>query len=311
MSAPITTAFDTYVSRYPLLANLTYKGASEDEIYKSFVDIKDSSWSPIPDGVETHSVAGLGPMQERGETTPFAYDTPGPAGTKKSYYSNYALAVYFTENLIMDAQYGVIEKVVQDLGRAYNLARNLQVAGLYDDAFTGSDYTGPDGQPLLSANHTSYMGGGARTNILSTAATLGYTSAQALLTVMRRQKDERGYPKAPIMNNSSIDVLIPPELQFEAAKIFDTGSAYDPDSNKNAINVLKFNSWRVIPNNYMTSTANWFFASPDEKGIRLVDKQALVTDSFQDEYQKGMQYDVRARWVIHPEMWENIYGSNG
>lgn len=313
MTTPITTGVDTYASRYPLLAEMTYKGASSDTIYESFVTLKDSSWSPIPDGVETHSMGGLGPMQKRGETTPFSYDTPGPAGTKKSYYSNYALAVYFTENLIQDALYNLIDSVAEDLGRSYNLARNIQTGAIYDDAFTGSILTGPDGQPLLSNSHTTFLASSStlRTNILPVAAPLSYTAAQGLLTVMRRQTDERGYPKPALMNNGSIDVGIAPEAQFEAAKIFDTGSAYDPDSNKNAINVLKSNSWRVIPNPYFTSTKNWFFMTPNERDIVLVDKQPLVTDSFQDEYMKGMQYDVRARWVHHPRSWENTYGSNG
>lgn len=311
MSTPITTAFDTYVSRYPLLANLTYKEADSDETYKGLVDLKDSSWSPVPDGVETHAVAGLGPMAERSETGAFEFDTPGPAGTKKSYYSNYAKAVYFTENLIMDAQYGIIEKVVASLGKSYNLARNLQVAALYDDAFTGSLYTGPDGKALCATDHTSYMGGSARANELAVSAALSYTSVQDLVTIMRKQKDERGYANPAVNSNDTIDVIIPADLEFDADTIFDKGSAYNPTNANNDINVLHKYRWNLKVNNHFTSTTNWFLANPNEKGIRLVDKQALTTDSFQDERQKGMQYDVRARWVIHPEMWEKIYGSFG
>ena len=310
MSNPITTSFDAYVAKYPFLANLTYKQAESDESYKALVDLKGSDYSPIPDGVETHSVAGLGPMVERGETTPFAVDTPGPAGTKKSYYSNYALRVKFTENLIMDAQYGIIEKVVASLGKGYNLARNLEVAALYDDAFTGSLYTGPDGKALLADDHTSYMGGSDRTNILATPAALAYASVQDLVTVMRRQKDERGYANPAIRNNQTIDVIIPPELEFDADTIFDKGSAYNPTNANNDINVLHKFRWNLIVNNHFTSTTNWFLANPDEKGIRLVDRQALVASTNPDEDDYGVKYDVRARWVIHPEMWENIYGSH-
>lgn len=311
MSTPITTGFDAYASRYPFLANLTMKSSKSDEVYKSYVDLKGSDYSPVPDSVKTHAIGGLGPMQKRGETTAFAYDTPGPAGTKESVYSNYALRVLFTENLIEDAQYGIIEKVVADLGVAYSRARNLEVAALYDDAFTGSLYTGPDGKAICASDHTSYMGGAVRSNILSVAAPIGYTSAQALRIVAQRQKDERGYPMPALNPGTGIDVLIAPEAMDEAMKIFDVGSAYDPDSNKNAINVLRNNNWNIRVNHWLTSTANWFLADPGEKGIRLVDRQALITSSFPDEYQKGMNYDVRARWVIHPEMWEHIYGSNG
>lgn len=310
-TAPITTSFDTYVSRYPFLANLTYKGSEEDDTYKSFVDMKGSDYSPIPDGVETHAVYGLDAMVKRQQTAPFTFDAPGPAGTKKSYYSNYALGVIFTENLIMDGQYGIIEKVVADLGRSYPLTRNLEVAGLYDDFFTGSLFTGPDGVALGSASHLTYGAGAVRSNILSVAAPLSYESAQALITKMRRQRGERGRAKPAIRGNQAIKVGLPPEMEFAADKIFDAGSAYEPTSNNNAINVLKKFRWQLHINHFFTSTVNWFFISPQETGIRMVDRQPLTPDDQPDVNTKGRRYDVRARWVIHPEMWEMIYGSNG
>ena len=307
----ITTGTDVYASRYPFLANLTYKAADNDQTYKLIVDERDSSWSPIPDGVETHAVGGLGPVQKRGETTAFAYDTPGPAGTKKTTYVNYALRVKFTENLIMDAQYGLIEKVVTDLGDGWNKMLNLEAAARYDDAFTGSLMTGPDGKALLADDHTSFMGGPDRRNILSTPAAFGYQSMQDLIVVANEQTDERGYPKVALKPSETIKVLIPPAMQFEAQKILDQGSAYDPESNKNAINVMKRNRWQIIVNPWLTSKKNWFLIDSSDTGIRLVKKQDLTPDSFQDDYDKGMNYDVRGRIVYHPEFWEFIYGSNG
>src|SRR5690606_36113410 len=130
MTTPITTAFDNYVSRYPFLANMTYKGAEEDTSYKMLVDEKGSDYSPIPNGVETHSVDGIGPMQAKSETGTYAYDAPTAGDTKKSYYIEYALRLYFTRTLIEDGQYGIIEKSVKDLGTADGLTRNIVSAGL-------------------------------------------------------------------------------------------------------------------------------------------------------------------------------------
>jgi hypothetical protein len=312
MSMPITTSFDTYVSRYPFLASLTYKGSEDDDTYKSWVDIKGSDWSPVPDSVKTHAVYGLDAMVKRGETAPFTFDAPGPAGTKETAYVNWALGVIFTENLIMDAQYGVIEKVVSDLGKADPLTRNLMVAQLYDNFFATTYYTGNDGLALGSASHTTYGAGAVRANILGTPAPLSDAGVQDLLTVMRRQRNERGRPKPAIKGNASITVGYPPEMEFIADKLFDRMAEYKPDSDHTAtINVLKKFKWNLQMNPYLTSTANWFLMNEGEKGIRMVNRQPLTTDSERDVNTKGMRYDVRSRWCIHPEMWENIYGSNG
>jgi len=312
MTTPITTGFDAYVSRYPLLAAMTYKAADDDDSYKSLVDIRGKDYSPIPNGVKTHSVDGFGPLQKRGETTPYAYDTPTAGETKDSYYLDYALRLYFTQNLIEDGQYGIIEKAVANLGTADGLSRNLEVASLYDDAFTGSLYTGPDNLALLSASHTSNANGNTRSNILATAATLGYQSVQDLLVVARGQKTARGYSKPGIKNNQVIKVVIPNNgSEFEADKIFDAGSAYEPNTNNNAINVLRKFKWQLVLNTHLTNMQNWFLINSDETGIRMVNKRPMTTSSWVDNGMKGVNYDVNARWCLHPEMWENIYGSNG
>lgn len=313
MTTPITTSFDNYVSRYPFLANLTYKGASRDDVYKQLVDEKGSDYSPIPNGVETHSVDGIGPMQRRGETTPFAYDTPTAGETQKSYYVNFALRLYFTENLIDDAQYGLIEKSVEDLGYSDALTRNIETAALYDDAFTGNLYQGPDKVALLSASHTSNaVPSLLRSNILDTPAAFGYTSVQQLLTKMRGQKNARGYAKPALTNGQRIRVILPNNgSEFEADKLFDAGSAYEPTTNHNAINVLRKFRWEVVINHHLQNMANWFFTNPEETGIRMVNRKPLTPKTWPDEGLNGMNYDVRARWCLHPEFWENLYGSNG
>jgi len=313
MSTPITTGFDAYVSRYPFLANLTYKGAEDDPSYKSLVDMRGKDYSPIPNGVETHSVDMFGPMQRRAETTPYAYDTPTAGETKKTYYIDFGLRLYFTRNLIEDAQYGLIEKSVSHLGVADSLTRNLEVATLYDDAFTGSIYTGPDNLALLSASHTSNANNALlRSNILDTPAQFGYTSAQALITKMRGQKTARGHSRPAIKNNQTIKVLLPNNgAEFEADRLFNAGAALEPGTNHNSINVLKKFRWEPIVNTHLQNMANWFFINSEETGIRMVEKRTLNTDTWADNGLKGMNYDVDARWCLHCEMWENTYGSNG
>lgn len=310
MSTPITTSFDPYVSRVSFLAALKWEGGTPDETYKKVVDVVGSDYSPLKDGVETHSVAGLGPIKKRGETTPFEYDAPGPGLTKKSYYQNYALAVYFTENLLMNAQYGVVEKVVSDIRHGYDLARNLEVAALFDDAFTGSLYTGPDNLPIISSAHT-FPGSATRTNTLAAPSGLSYTGVQSLLTVMKRQKTVRGYARPALRAGQRLIVMVPPEMEFEAYKIFSREAGLNPDTNTNAVNVLRNgnHTYEILVNPYLTSTTQWFILNPDDKGIKLVDKQPFTPDTFRDPFLKGVQHDGRAMWTIHVEDSFNVYGA--
>lgn len=311
MSTPITTSWSTFMSRASFLRDLLFETSKEDDIYKRMVDVVGKDYSKLPDGVETASIAGLGPLHKRGETTPFAYDAPGPGQVKKSYYEDYALAVYFTETLIRRAQFGIIDKVVKDLGKAYNLSRNLQVGGLYDDMITGTTYTGPDGLPLLSKVHTFPGSGVTRSNMLAVDSPLSYASASAMLTLMMRQKTPRGYPMPALRSGQRILVVVPPELALEARKIFSVDAGLEPGVNTNSINVLRQDDlqYEIVVNPYLSSTSNWFFVNPDEKGVKLVDEVPLLDSRYEDPELHGVKYDVRAAWTLHAESWYTFYGS--
>lgn len=310
---PITTSFDTFVTRDPSLAEVMYRGAAEDEIYKDCVDVV--AWTKekfkYPDRIVTHSIAGLGPMYRRHETGTIQMDTPAPGATKETAYTKFGLGVEFSEDLQDDGMYGIVEDVVEDLGRTYSLTRNIQTGQLYDDAFTGAYYTGPDGQPILSSNHTSYGGGAAMKNAPSVAVAFSYQGVQDVMTLMRRQTDDRGNPRPALRGGQSIQVIIPPEMEFKADTLFNEGAALDPTTNNNTVNVLKSNRWRVTVNPYMTSTTAFFLVNPDDKGIWLVDRKPLERDFYMREETKGVVYDARARWGFHVKDWRGHYGSNG
>jgi hypothetical protein len=310
MGTPLTSAFDTYVTQFPNLAENLYSSASDDTIWKDIMDLKGPDWSPLNHAVVTHKVYGLDIMVQRSDTSPFTFDTPGPEGTKESIFSNYGLGVVFTENLIMDGLYNIVEQVMADLKNVWDLTHNVQVGQMYDDAFTGTLYTAYDGQPILSTSRTSQPGI-VRQNAPTVPQPLSYTGVQTVLTLMRRFKSERGRPKPMIKNNQSVRVLMPPEMEFEADRIFDTGSAYEPDTPNNAINVLKKHRWSPIINPYLTSTTNWFLMPEQENMLRFVERQPMTEDHQPDIETKGVRQDVRGRWVIHVEDFDRIFGSNG
>lgn len=305
---PITTSFDVKEMAITL-AKLTFKGAKEMDFVTGYIDIEGPDYSPLPDGVEVHAQYGFGPMQKRGETDAFAFDAPGPAGTKKRYYEAYALAASITERLILYSKNNIVGRIPQELGKSWRLRQNIHVASVYDDFFTGATFTEIDGvHPLGSTAHTTWGAPGiTRTNI--TDGALGYATLQAILTIMRKQKSERGQPLPAIMD--SIDLIIPPAYEMDADKYTNPMALKDPTNNHNAINVLQSRKWNIKINPFFTSETAWFCADPTAKGIKLVNKQKLTTDTNPDIETKGVRHDVRAMWTIIEEEWERMYGSAG
>lgn len=307
----ITTALDTLITRDPCLAEVMYRGVAADETYKGYVDMKDSSVSKYPDRVVTHNMAGLGAMYSRHENGIIQMDTPGPADTKETVYSKFGIGVEFTEDFSDDAMYGVQEDIIEDVGRSYSLTRNIQTGQLYDNAFNTTYYTSGDGKAICATDHTAYMGGAARANAPTVAQTPSYDGIQTLLTLLMRQTDDRGNPRPAVNIGQGLDVLIPPSMFFDVSKILNVGSAYEPNSNNNAINVLNTNfKFSIKVNPYFTSDANWFLADQSEKGIWLVDRKALERDMYMNDRTKGAIYDARGRWAYHIKTWEKLAGSN-
>lgn len=309
----VTTALDTLITRDPCLTEALYSGSSEDTTYVSCLDVNPAKASnnKYPDRIVTHRVAGLGPMQDRYENGTIAADIPGPADTKETVFSKFGLGIEFSEDFSDDVMYGMQEEMIRDIGRSWNLTRNIQTGQLFDNAFNTTYYTAGDGKAILASDHTAYMGGADIKNCPAIAEVFSYTGVQTLLTLMRRKTNDRGHPRPALMVGQGIHVLIPPEMEFMADKIFDTGSAYDPDSNKNAINVLKKFRWQVTINPYFTSVKNWFLTDPNEKGIWLVDRKTLERDMYVRDETKGAVYDARGRWAYHVYTYDKVFGSNG
>ncbi len=312
--APISTSYNGY-QFYALLMEMTFKGISDNPVYKQCCSEEDGSKSPIPDGVQIAQEFGMGAMDSRGETSPFTFDAPGAAGNKQAYYTNYAKAAIFTEQLIMFQKYDIVKKVSMDLGKSRELRRNLNIGALLDDAFTGALYTGPDGLPLISASHITFGidpsgATNTRTNLVANTP-ISMVGVELMLTAMRRQLSERGFPNPLALQN--IKVIVPPEQEFATDRILNPQALEDPTTAQRAMNVLQMNNrkWQIVVQPFVTNANNWFMCDPGDNGIWIVDKQQLTTSINPDIETKGVRYDVRAMWLEIIKMWENIYGATG
>jgi hypothetical protein len=313
MAGTMSTSLDPRLLE-PGLAKVTMGAANRPSYYQKLTD--DTSWkkSPVKSSYRSHKVVPLGPMRQRGELTGVGFDTGAPGEYVEISYVNYALGIRISENMFEDEMYGVIEKYAATMGRSARLTKDLIVASFYDTAFsTTSRWLSPDSTssspiPLISASHRSFGGGAVRTNTTAVSSAIGFSSLKELRLVRRTQLDDRGYADPNVTETTRL--LIHANAEDDVDFLTNPQSKYDPDSNKNGVNVLTSRTkWQIVVNEFLTSTTQWFMMDPDQTGVLFIQRQGLKTNMRVDEDNFSSIYTIRDRWGLGIETWEYVYGS--
>lgn len=315
MPTPITRSWDVELLA-PGLAEIVYaEGDNDLSVYKQCVDMKPASVSPLKIGVKTHRIAGIGTLEEVGETTPMPYDAPKPGSVKESYYRNFGLAVAFSRIVAEDELYGIVSEVAAELGKASDRHSNLSVAALYENFFSNTFFTDAEGvQPLGSAAHTCIKATNVtRSNILPVSKEFSLSSVSEMLVRMARQKDDLGLPASALKSGQPIKLLIQPEDKPTFIKLFAGGNGLDPTNDTNAPNPLKNwgNTFTSIENNWIdkVGTARYWFALLPETHLWFIERTPLQSNVYTENNNKVLVHDVFRRYVIHPKHWTGVYGS--
>lgn len=300
----------------PGLAEIVYaEGDNDLSVYKQCVDMKPASVSPLKTGIKTHRIAGLGVLEEVGETTPTPFDAPKAGSVKESYYRNFGLKVAFSRIVRDDELYGIVNEVAAELGKASDRHSNLSVAALYENFFANTLYTDAEGtQPLGSAAHTSIKATNiTRSNILGVSKEFSLSSVTEMLTKMHRQKDDLGLPANALKPGQSVKLLIQPEDKEQYIKLFQGGNGLDPTTDTNAPNPLKHwgNTFAPVVNNWINKvgTARYWFMLLPETHLWFVERLPLESSVYTENNNDVLVHGVFRRYIIHPKNWTGVYGS--
>lgn len=300
----------------PGLAQVVYaEGENDLSVYKQCVDMKPASISPLKTGVKTHRIAGLGVLEDVGETTPTAYDAPKPGSVKESHYRSFGLSVAFSRIVKDDELYGILGEVAGELGKAYDRHRNISVATLYENFFANTYYTDAEGtQPLGSAAHTCIKATNVtRSNILPVSKEFSLSSVTEMLVKMSRQKDDLGLPSSALKPGQSVKLLIQPEDKATFIKLFAGGNGLDPTNDTNAPNPLKNwgNTFTSVENNWIdkVGSARYWFALLPETNYWMIDRTPLESKVYTENSNDVLVHRVFCRYGIHIRHWTGGYGS--
>lgn len=255
---------------------------------------------------EDVGLSSFGLAIAKAEGAPIQYDSERQGFTTRFQHAVYALGFIITREIMEDDQYDVVgQKKAQ--GLAYSIRQTKEVLGtnVYNRAFNTA-YTGGDGKPLLSASHPN-VAGGTWSNLIGTAADLSEAALEQAVIDIAGYTNDRGLKIAV----RPTKLIIPYQLQFEAARILkSTGRVDTPNNDINALNSMgMFRD--VIVNHYLTDSDAWFIGTDVPHGMKYWERRAdeFAMDNDFDTENAKFKASFRASWG-----WTDpkaLYGSAG
>lgn len=255
---------------------------------------------------EDVGLSSFGLAIQKPEGAPISYDSERQGFTSRYTHAVFALGFIITREIMEDDQYDVVGQN-KAKGLAYSIRQTKEILGanVYNRAFD-SNYKGGDGVALLSAAHPN-VAGGTWSNLIATASDLSEAALEQAVIDIASYTNDRGLriavkPKA---------LIIPYQLQFEAARILKTIGRPGTDNNDiNALNNMGMFK-DVIVNHYLTDPDAWFIRTDVPNGMKYFsrrDDEFGMDNDFDTENAK-FKASFRASWGWTDP--KGLYGSQG
>jgi len=265
--------------------------------------------------------SAFGPLQEKPENTPTAYNNMIQLGDKRYIHLTYSLGVRTSKELYDDDKYGIIKKAPIALARSERYTKEMVAMNILNQGFS-SNVTTVDGISLFNSQHPLAAGAAATNvgpglqNVIYAAGTypnrpstdidLSVTALQLATNQFERLVDGQGLPITirPRM------LVIPPELKFIAREIL--GSPGKPGTGDNDINSLIGEDLTFMVSHYTTSQGAWFLLS-DKKYhyLKFYMRQAPKMTYDDDFDTDAIKQKTTMRISAGATDWLGTWGSNG
>lgn len=207
--------------------------------------------------------AGFGPAPRKGELAQMAVDVVQQGYKKRINQIAYAIMMPVSKEALKFAKYKEAIDGAASIAESLRLRVEYLCADIFANAFDGTNWAGPDGQPLCSTSHKLIRGGTFSTR-MATDASLSETALETVVTQCRKMPGSHGHP----VGIQPEKLLIPVELEWEAKRIL--RSAQQNDTMNNAINPLKDEGIAIKTNRFFASTTNWFVKTSAKKGLYVI-----------------------------------------
>jgi hypothetical protein len=171
--------------------------------------------------------------------------------------------------------------------------------------FTGTLFTGLEGQSLMNSAHTLLRGGSA-SNILSPAVALSTTGLEAIMNLAWTTTSDEGRFQKLDMSL----LVVPPALQHVAYQLLSTEFQVDTSNNNRSTVVASRSGLTACIVPYLTSTTAWsVHASPGKNGLIWNDRAKLAPREAVDADTEDKKFFSSYRALVRTDDWRNNYGS--
>lgn len=248
---------------------------------------------------EEVKLAGMGAAPVKNEGEAITYDGGQEAFTSRYNHETIALGFAITEEAIEDNLYDSLSaRYTKALARAMSYTKQVKAASIFNNGFSGS-YLGGDAVSLFGVNSSAarvghpLVNGSVNYNSPTTGVDLNETSMENAVIQIAAWTDERGLLIAARQRK----LVIPPALQFTAARLFKTvGRVGTADNDINALKATGEFSGGYVVNNFLTDTNAWFLLTDVPNGLKHFNRVGMSTKMEGDFDTGNVKYKARERY---------------
>jgi hypothetical protein len=266
---------------------------------------KNNSVRAYEDGMR---VAGFGTLALKPEGTPTAFDNPVQGAVVRTVHQTFSLGWRASMEMLMDDQHSIMNQMSADLGESARDHRERLAWSLIDDGFSGTTYTGLQGDTLFESTHVSIRDASlSQTNILSPALDLGQTALEAMMTLAKTTRtDENRFIRL-----DQAKLCIHPNNAHRAYELLHTEHQVNSNNNNKSTVVASRSGLTPLEVPYKSSTTSWSIHAPvGQNSLTWNDRMDVTFKSAGDAVTGDSQFFVTYRASVMFREWRGNYGSN-
>lgn len=253
---------------------------------------------------QSSEIHDLDMMREMAEGEEYTYKRPSQGSSKTLAVRKFGLGFSVSEEMIADGKFDLVADMTRKLAKSARESQEIQAMALFNNGFSTEQTA--DGVSIFNAAHALPSGLSYR-NILSTAADLDPSSLeQALIDFETQFVGDSGiiYRIAPKI------LLVHPSFKRKAMELI--GSELKADTPNNNLNALRQDGLRIVSSPHLTDSDAWFLLSePSEHGLRIVQREALMTKGEENFDTDSLKYKAKYREVIGATVGYGVFGTSG
>lgn len=223
--------------------------------------------------------------------------------TQNYNHQEYAVELVIEKRLLINDQYGQIQKTIQRAGLSAAQKMEIDAASLFNNGFDTA-YLFSDNKPLFSDSHP--ISPSDTSSTYDNNGTLPFTEANvsAVRILMMRFKDDKGNELGIVPD----ELWFPPELEDAAIKIARSGQL--PGTANNDTNP-QAGRWTLRPWQRLTDVNAWFMTSSAwrKQVANWYDREGLVV-MLTHETTTELVYELKLHYSFGVDDWRFAYGNN-